>query len=57
MTTVLHFRLNLAHVSVDSMRGQVLNGAVQGTEHFSHISNDESYVRVPFEVRDKFKTQ
>lgn len=57
MTTVLHFRLNLSLVNIDSMRGQVLNGVVQGTEHFSHIFNDESYVQVPFEVRDKFKTQ
>lgn len=46
-----HFLPDLALVKTkDSNRCQVLTGAVQGTEHFTCILDNESYVQISIEV-------
>lgn len=51
IAAVLNLWPGLTLVKVEnSRRCQVLSGAVQGSDHFSIIFNDGSYIRVPLEV-------
>lgn len=52
MTTVLHFPPDLALVEIENIRSPV-----QGTDHFSSIYSDGSYVCVSHEVSVEFKIQ
>lgn len=51
MKAVLYFRPNLAHLKVeDSIKIEVLPGALLRTDHFPSICSDESVVQVPLYI-------
>lgn len=54
----LHHQPDLSLIKIeDSMRSQILTGAVQGSDHSTFIFSNGSYIGIPHEVSCEFEPQ